>query len=180
MKTFAQSLRDMRACLPAVAWVGDKGLTEAWNTCEEPSWMAWLIARLPIDRKLLVLAACDCAETAWQYCDGETLQSAMLAVHVTREYCAGRADLDDVRAARSAAADAYAAAYAAAAAAADAAADAADAAAYAAYAAAGAADAARRKAKQECAQLIRERVPASAIAFALDQKHKAAAFKGPR
>ena len=203
MKTFAQSLRDMRACSPALAWVGDKGLTEAWNTCTEPSWMTWLVGRLPIDSKLLILAACDCAETAWRYCDGETLQAAMLAVHVTREYCAGRADLEDVRAARSAAAYAKeaayanAAAYAVANAAANAAASAAAAAyavaysaaaaaayanaaayaAYAAYAVAYAANAAnagtREKAKAECCALIRERIPASLVATELAKKEEA-------
>ena len=189
MKTFAQSLRDMRACSPALAWVGDKGLTEAWNTCTEPSWMTWLVGRLPIDSKLLILAACDCAETAWRYCDGETLQAAMLAVHVTREYCAGHADLEDVRAARSAAAAyanaagdaaaayasaattaaaAYAVAYAVAAAAAGTA--------YAAYAVAYAVAAdggTREKAKAECCALIRERIPASLVATELAKKEEA-------
>ena len=152
--------------------------------------MTWLVGRLPIDSKLLILAACDCAETAWRYCDGETLQAAMLAVHVTREYCAGRADLEDVRAARSAAAAAYAnaAAYAAAASASAAAtAAAAYAVAYAAAAAAAAAYAAayavayavaadagtREKAKAECCALIRERIPASLVATELAKKEEA-------
>ncbi len=132
---FAAYLRSHNACSTALEWVGDRDARTAWQECERADWMLWLAARV-MPLQPAVLAACDCAETAWQYVtDGDTLQAAMLAVHVTREWAAGRADLDDVRAARFTAA--YAAANAAyATAAADAAADAADAAAYAAYSAA--------------------------------------------
>ena len=181
--TFAAQLKSLSACDEAVRWVADRDLESAWAQCERGDWMLWLAAKANIDRKLLVQAACDCAETAWPHCKSEeTLQAAMLCVHVTREWCEGRTDIEDVREARYAAyaAGAYAAADAADAAAyaADAAAYAADAAAAAAYAAAyavNAADyaadaadaAARAKTLAKCADLVRARIPVQTVIAAL-------------
>ena len=123
--TFQSKLRAMHACGEAIRWVGDRDLETAWAQCHKGNWMLWLAARVPIDHKLIVLAACDCANEAWPYCDDDTLTAVMLCDHITREWCEGRADIEDVRAARecayaadAAAYAAYAAAYAAAAAAA--------------------------------------------------------------
>ena len=182
--TFAAQLKSLSACDEAVRWVADRDLESAWAQCEQGDWMLWLAAKANIDRKLLVQAACDCAETAWPYCKlEETLQAAMLCVHVTREWCEGRTDIEDVREARyaayaaaAAAAAAYAADYAADAdAAAYAAAYAAAAAAYAAAYAVNAADyaadaadaAARAKTLAKCADLVRARIPVQTVIAAL-------------
>ena len=167
--TFAAQLKSLSACDEAVRWVADRDLESAWAQCEQGDWMLWLAAKANIDRKLLVQAACDCAETAWPYCKSEeTLQAAMLCVHVTREWCEGRTDIEDVREARYAA---YAAGAYAAADAADAAAYAADAAAYAVNAADYAADAAdaaaRAKTLAKCADLVRARIPVQTVIAAL-------------
>src|ERR1700690_807931 len=101
---FSEQLRALGACINAVEWVGDKDLQTAWETCERSDWMMWLAGRT-VDRKLLVLAAFDCANTAWQYVkNDETLTAIMLCDHITREWCEGRANIEDVRAGRSAAA----------------------------------------------------------------------------
>ena len=160
---FTDKLNDMHACSEAVRWVGKRGLMTAWRDCPRGDWMLWLAGRLDIDRKLLVLASCDCAETALQYVPKGEDRPAM-CIQVTRDWCNGTASRDDVMAARRAAYAAAAAAYAADAAAYTYAADA-----YAAYAAAYAyaAYAARTKALKICADLVRKRIPVSVIQKAL-------------
>ena len=153
---FTDKLNDMHACSEAVRWVGKRGLMTAWRDCPRGDWMLWLAGRLDINRKLLVLAACDCAETALQYVpEGEDRPAK--CIQITRDWCNGTASLDDVRAARRAA-YAAAAAYAAYAA-------------YVAYAYAAAyvayAYAARTKALKICADLVRKRIPVSVIQKAL-------------
>jgi len=153
-------LQKMEACGPAIKWVGNKTLYQAWRQCKRADWMLWLVAKMcqhPKRKKLgwpthkqVVLAACDCAETSLIYVPNDEQRPAN-AIKTTRAWCRGRATIKEVKKAYDAAyAAAYAyAAYAAyayaayAAAYADAAAaDAAAAYAYAAYAAAAAADAA--------------------------------------
>ena len=169
------------ACSDAVTWIGKRSPRAAWNTCKRGDWMLWFAVRIGVDKKLLVLAACACAEPALKHVpDGEDRPANALAV--ARAWCAGKASLKAVRKAAAAAdaaaadaaayadaADAYAAAaYAAYAADADAAyaADAYAAAAYAAYAADdayAAADAAAYAAKKgtlkQCADIVRKHYP---------------------
>ncbi len=152
---FSDKLRDMNACPEAVEWVVRRGIKTAWRDCERGDWMLWLAGRLDIDRKLLVLAACDCAETALQYVpEGEDRPAK--AIQTARNWCNGTASLQEVQVAAYAAyaADAAdAAAYAANASYAAYAADAADAAYAAAYAAA----------RKGCADLVRKRIPVEII-----------------
>jgi hypothetical protein len=119
--------------------------------------MLWIAARLEIDRKLIVSAACLCARQSLVHVrPGE--DRPRIAIETAERWVRGEATIKEVRAARRAAA--YAAA--ADAAAADAADDAAYAYADAAYAAAYAADAAyadaayaRKKSLTESARLVR-------------------------
>jgi len=192
--SFKEELQGKRACGDALSWVGSRSLEQAWNECERLDWMFWLLRRVTVDRKLLVLAACDCAELALPYCKNQkTLQAAMRCIHVTREWCEDRATIEDVIAGRS---DACGAAYAAASYATYAAADAAYAAcasdaraaaaradaaaacaadAYAYEAASYATYAEHQKVRLQCTQKLRERIPASLIAAAWDQQFKVAA-----
>ena len=100
----------MAACAEAVEWVGRRGLKTAWRDCPRGDWMLWLGGRLDIDRKLLVLAACDCAETALKYVpEGEDRPAK--AIQTARNWCNGTATVQECRAAADAAyaaADAYA------------------------------------------------------------------------
>ena len=184
---FRDKLIEMDACREAVEWVNRKSLKTAWAKCEQADWMLWLAGRLEIDRKVLVLCACDIAETALKHIpDGEDRPAK--AIEVTRAWVDGKATIQEVREARK---SAYAAAYAAATAT-----DAADAyaavtdAAYAAYAAANdaayaayaaATDAAAAAAtdaaaaayaddddtRKELANLVRKRIPYDMIETAL-------------
>jgi len=134
--TLKSQLTEMSACMSAVNWVNKRGIKTAWRDCPRGDWMLWLAGRLDIDRKLLVLAACDCAETALQYVpEGEARPAK--AIQTSRNWCNGTATMKDcckaAAAAYIAAAAAYTAAAYAAAAAYTTAAYAADAAAAAAY-----------------------------------------------
>lgn len=171
MSELKQQLITMSACNEAVEWVGDRTLKEAWSECERGDWMIWLAGKLGIDRKLLVLAACDCAEQALKFVqDGE--ERPRIAIETARAWCNGDATIEQVRAAADAAsvaASAADAADAAASAAASVAYAAADATGYAVYAsaAASAADAASLKLS---AELVRTRIPFDLINLAPEQK----------
>ena len=164
-----QILRFLSACSESEEWAGSRTPQEAWEACPRGDWLLWLAGKLEIDRKLLVLAACDCARLALPFVpEGE--QRPLKAIETAEAWTRGEASLEEVKAAadaaRASANAAYAAAYTAytantAYAAAYAAVDAANAAnaVYAANAAAYAADAdAKAKTQQKCAELVRARI----------------------
>ena len=176
-------LKKFDACTEGYEWAKGKTLTEAWSTCERGDWMLWYAAKVNIDRKLLVKAACACARLALKFVpDGE--QRPRITIETAEAWTEGKASLNDVR---TAAAAAYTAAYTAADAAytaadaAYAAADAADAATYAtdaAYAATYAANAAADAAYaanatdaayahtttlRVCAEIVRDMIPLDAL-----------------
>ena len=126
----SEKLDQMNACQEAVDWIGRRGLMTSWRDCKRADWMLWAAVKLNIDKKLIVLAACDCAETALQYVpDGEDRPAR--AVQTSRNWCNGTATRQECR---KAAADA-------------------------AHAAAHAAHAARRSTRAICADLVRQRMP---------------------
>jgi hypothetical protein len=164
---WSSTLNERGACSEAVTWAkGYKTPAGAWRACKRADWMLWIAGRLagPFGadtRKPLVLAACACARTALKFVPEGELRP-LKAIETAEAWCAGKANLDEVRIASAAA---YAAAYAAASYAAYAAAYAAYAAAYAAaYSYAAAADAAayayaaavRMKALADMAPLVRK------------------------
>ena len=108
--------------------------------------MLWLAAKTWVDRKLTVMAACDCAELALRHVpDGE--DRPQKAIEAARAWCLcpnNEAARDAAGAARDAAWAAGAAAWAAA---------------EAAGAAEAACDAARDAELKRCADLVRQRIP---------------------
>jgi len=143
--------------------------------------MLWLAAKIEVDRKLIVKAACQCARLALPHVPaGET--RPLIAIETTEKWCEGEATIEEVRKAAEAAyaaayatvyaaaraayaaarAAAYAVDYAAAAVYAAAYAAAAYAAAYAACAAAAVADV-RNRCLKECADIIKQIIPISSI-----------------
>ena len=189
MSHWSDALVRLRACDEAVEWAKTQPSFEAaWNSCERGDWLLWLAARIGVDRRVVVLAACDCAELAAPYWRDDSILACVWAIDAARRWARGEAELEEVRAAADAAAYAYAdaaadaayaayaadAAYAAANAAyADAAAYAAAYAADAAYAAYAAADAAtsatayaaaaRASTLAECAALVRASISAADV-----------------
>ena len=158
-------LNKKSACSEATEWVESHRWTAKtlWNRCENGAWMLWIAARIGVDRKLLVRAACACARESLKYVRaGE--ERPRVAIETTERWTRGEATIGEVRAAADAAADAAAAAsYAAAAA------DAAAAAAYAADAAADARKQARAESLKRSAELVRGHIPYSAIAAAAEK-----------
>src|SRR3990172_2796305 len=67
MKNHKELLLSFSACREAVDWYNDKDSQEAWESCNRGDWMLWIAARLEIDKKLIVLAACNCAELSLQF-----------------------------------------------------------------------------------------------------------------
>ena len=140
-------------CLEAMEWLGDRDAETAWRECERADWMLWAVAKVGVDRKIVVTAACACARTALRFVpDGE--HRPLSTIETTEAWVRGNTTTEDVRAAAGAAA--YAAAGAAGAAA--------DAAAYAAGAADAAADAAayavaRTSSLREMADIVRKTIP---------------------
>ena len=96
MTSFKNKLIKMNACQDAVDWVGNRGLKRAWHESTRADRMLWLCDKLGIDKKLVVLAGCDCAETALQFVpEGEDAPANTL--QVTRNWCAGKATLQEVK-----------------------------------------------------------------------------------
>ena len=137
-------------CLEAMEWLGDRDAETAWRECERADWMLWAVAKVGVDRKIVVTAACACARTALRFVpDGE--HRPLSAIETTEAWVRGNTTTEDVRAAAYAAgAAAYAAAGAAGAAA--------DAAAYA---------VARTSSLREMADIVRTLIPWEFVQAAL-------------
>ena len=141
---WSDALTRMSACGDAVEWAQTQpSYAVAWRRCQRPDWLLWLAGqrcRTLTQRRAIVLAACDCAETALRYVPAGELRPAE-AIRVARAWVRRKATLQDVCAAYAA----YAAANATSAYAADAAA----------YASA---DAARERARRSDCRFIRARI----------------------
>jgi hypothetical protein len=170
--TLAAILRKHGACYGAKDWAkaGDYGadLERAWNECPRGDYLLWIAAKIGVDRKLVVLAACACARLALRHVKpGE--DRPLKAIETAEAWTRGEATIEQVQqaAAYAAAAAAYAAADA------DAAAYAAAAAAYAAAAAAYAAAAAayaRQRVLTQCASIVRERISFAVVLAAVESE----------
>jgi len=192
MKSTKDILTELGACTEAVKWAGRKTPEKAWKKCGHGDWLLWIVGRLGVDRKTIVLAACACARTALKYVPaGE--DRPRIAIETAEAWTRGEATMGQVRkaahaatsaayyAATDAAADAayvatpaayYAAADAAAHAAYYAAADAAADAAYVATSAASAVNAAYAAdcyatAHKQMADIVRKIIPFSVIKQAI-------------
>ena len=141
-------LRHMRACPGFIAWVDSRTITATWEDCPCADWMLWFAAEIGIDRKLIVLAACDCARTVLPVVPAGDVRPVRV-IEIAEAWTRGKASLDNVEAAIAHAA--YAA----------------TAAAYAATAAAYAADAKEHTARLDhlrlMADLVRARIPATVV-----------------
>ena len=141
---FRTWLAQRHACWEALEWLQERDAATAWSECPRGDWLLWWAAKVGVERKVVVLAACACARLALPYVAAGELRP-LKDIETAEAWYSGEASLGDVRAAY-AADDAYAAAAAS------------DAAYAAAYAAAHAADAARQKTHQQCADIVREKI----------------------
>ena len=101
-------LNRLGACTEAVGWVRGSVMTPAalWRSCKRGDWMLWLAAKAGVDRRLVVLVACDRAEPALRYVPaGE--DRPRKAIETARAWARREATIEEVRAA-CASASAYA------------------------------------------------------------------------
>jgi len=107
-KQLIKTCRKLHACESAMNWLEEnknKTIEELYASCDRGDWLLWLFAKLEIDRKVLVLAACDCAEIVLKYIpEGE--DRPRIAIETARKWCRGEATLEEVKFAACAAYDA--------------------------------------------------------------------------
>ena len=152
MQNLKKYLENFDACFDSIEWAGKRRTGKAaWLACPRADWLLWLAGRIGIDNNLIIFAACDIAESVLHFVP-ENEDRPKKAIKAARSFVAGKATIQEVRAAYDAA---YAAAYAAADAAAAAYAD-----------AAVAADYAVRVADRAAAAAVADRAAAAADAYA--------------
>ena len=87
------AVRAASPCAEAARWLdAQPSARAAWASCERADWMLWAAWALRADRRLLVLAAVDCARTALVYAREEDLLVCLLALHIAEECANGRED----------------------------------------------------------------------------------------
>lgn len=99
-----QILLNLHACPRAIKWFDATSgqPSTLWHTCPDGDWLLRLAAEAKIDRKTIVLAAADCAETVAEYWPTDTRTACVWALDSARRWARGEAELDEVRAATSA------------------------------------------------------------------------------
>jgi hypothetical protein len=114
--TFADQLRQLRACGEAIEWAGTRTLAEAWAECPRSDWMLWLLrhgtgwSRDALNRICLDIMA-EALEAARPRCEKADYWLKVEAAHrQVREAIEGRGDLVAARMAAAAAPAAAAAA----------------------------------------------------------------------
>ena len=111
--TFFEYLQAIKASQEILDWVrGTKDAGDAsdiYNSCVRGDWLLEIAALAEVDRRTIVLAACQCARTALQYIPvGE--ERPRKAIEAAEKWCEGKGTLEEVRTARAAAGAAWAAA----------------------------------------------------------------------
>ncbi len=81
-------LESLDPCEGALIWYNSRDSKEAWETCERGDWMLWVAAKLRVDRKLIVLSACDCVEPAMRYIPADE-HAPQFAINVARQRANG-------------------------------------------------------------------------------------------
>ena len=82
--------RRLSACREAREWLATQTDIEAdWQTCERPDWLIWYAVRRGVDRRTIVLIACDCAETALPYAREQDRPILVAALTVSRAWTRG-------------------------------------------------------------------------------------------
>jgi len=96
MKSTKDILTELGACTEAVKWAGRKTPEKAWKKCGHGDWLLWIVGRLGVDRKTIVLAACACARTALKYVPaGE--DRPRIAIETAEAWTRGEATMGQVR-----------------------------------------------------------------------------------
>ena len=96
MKSLIEFLKKSEACAPALKWLETQlDAQTAWVNCERGDWLLWLLAKLEIDRKKLVLLACKCARSSLHLVlKGE--ERPRIAIETAEAWARGEATLGEV------------------------------------------------------------------------------------
>ena len=89
-------------CEDGALWYNGRDSHKAWLACQRGDWLLWVAGRLDVDRNLMVAAACDCAELALPLTRRAALE-AEKAIATTRRWLEGDATQEEVLAAADAA-----------------------------------------------------------------------------
>jgi hypothetical protein len=95
-----QFLASRSACQSAMDWLGDRDSDQMWAECRRPDWLLWWAGQV-VPRQELVLAACDCAETALRFVPANE-DRPRLAIETARRWATGEATVEEVEDARAA------------------------------------------------------------------------------
>jgi len=97
----APILLHLRACDSgpggAIEWSKGRRVSRStYAACDRGDWSLWVAAQAGVDRRLVVLAACDCAELALRWVPkGE--ERPRRVVNVARAWCRGEATSEQVK-----------------------------------------------------------------------------------
>lgn len=96
-KHWTNKLSTFNPCSNGLAWARKFPTAQAaWDACENPEWMCWLLGKIGADRRDLTLLACEFARLALPYANGD---EAELAIATAEQWAHGDEEvtLDDVR-----------------------------------------------------------------------------------
>ena len=98
---FAAKLDSLDACTNARAWAKGKTLIVAWQECQRPDWMLWLLGRSTVGKRVIATIAVEFAEQCVHNASGYPAVAECIAV--TRRFIEGVATQEELSAALSAA-----------------------------------------------------------------------------
>jgi hypothetical protein len=76
---FQRWLAARDACYPAREWVAGKTFAAAWDSCERPDWMLWLLLREPKLRRHCARIAVKCSDRVCHLVDDADANAASYA-----------------------------------------------------------------------------------------------------
>ena len=99
MENLKKYLKNLNACSESLSWANKRKTSRnAWLSCPRGDWLLWLAGRIGIDKNLIILAACDIAESVLHLVP-ENEERPRKAIETARAFIAGKATIEEVRAA---------------------------------------------------------------------------------
>lgn len=98
---FAEKLNQLNACNDARAWAAEKTLSQAWQECQKPEWMLWLLGRSTANKTAIATIAVEIAELS--AANASAYPAVAECIAVVKRYLAGTATAEELSAAESAA-----------------------------------------------------------------------------
>ena len=103
MKNLKTYLKNLGACPDSLEWARTRKTSKAaWLACPRADWLLWLAPRIGIDKNLIILAACDVAESVLHLVP-ENEERPRKAIETARAFVANKATIEEAHAAARAA-----------------------------------------------------------------------------